>query len=146
PGARAELLLGHDVRFQWYLGPTPTFEYKYDAPIDLHITPCDSFDVVHSASLLTVCDDTITLVSYIRFNSQWNTNGFNGFVLSDVDGSIAPLLSVEVLPLTNLPRFDLSRVTLLDDSVAVNLASLDNTPSTTLVLRITGRQISEPAT
>jgi hypothetical protein len=142
----AALMLGHNVGFQWYVGGLNS---PYGSAEVLSITPTDSLDLPGARSILTVSDDQVELSSYIDFTTSFTGPGFNGFVLTDIDGTISAFTGFEIDPITNLIGFDAARVTLAADSIAVNLQGLDLSPGMVLSLSVLSGEstsVPEPST
>jgi hypothetical protein len=142
----ATLMEGNEIGYQWYLGDPSDPSSAYDPPQIFLIVPSASFDIVPSASILTITDDQVVLHSYINHNTFFNTNVFNGFVLTDINGTIPRFEGFAIDAASNLPRFDAIRVTLSADSIAINLEGLDVFPGMTASLTILGGAVPEPAT
>jgi len=140
--ASPTLFAGHRLGFQWYYS---TLDHPHDPPAVIEVTPTGSFYIDHSQSTLTVSDNQIRFESSINFSTHFNGGPFNGFVLTDIDGTIGNLDSFVIESETNLAGFSDSRVTLSANSIAVNFQNLSNRPGMLVVLSVAGHSVPEPS-
>ena len=89
--------------------------------------------------------DTNLFIDYTN-SSGWNPAAYNGFVITDVLGTIAAFTSVTINAATNMVGFDASRISFTDNQIFVNWQGLSFNADTIVSLDINGAAVPEPAT
>lgn len=100
-------------------------------------------NVADSVATMDISDTNL----YIDYSNQtsWSPATFNGFKITDVFSDIADFTSVSINSATNMVGFDLSRITVLADSIWVNWQGLSFTSETIVSLDINQSAVPIPA-
>jgi hypothetical protein len=99
---------------------------------------------VDNRGTLDISDTNI----YMGFtsSSSFSSGSFNGWVLTDVFNTIDAFISVSINAMTTLAGLDMSRISVLEDSISVNFANLSFSEGDIVSLDITASQVPEPGT
>ena len=89
--------------------------------------------------------DTNILITHL-IDQSYNPGAFNGPLFADALASIPSVNSVTINPATDMPGFDISRVTFDDDNIWVNFESLSFVQGNVVSLDVEADIIPEPAT
>jgi hypothetical protein len=127
--ASATLLDGKTINYQ-YLYPTRDTPYAGSSGSGNYVVG-PGIEVTNVANGLGTIDFSDTnLNAYFDRGYSWSGTPFNGFVITDVNGTIDAFTSVIINPSTNMPGFDATRITFDSDHIWVNwqgLSFLDRT-------------------
>lgn len=81
-------------------------------------------------------DDTNITVNPFSFSSSFSTFSFNGWVLSDLNGTIDDIVNVTINSATNMIGLDSSRLTFDSNSIGINWQGLSFTTNTIVSLDV----------
>jgi len=137
--ASASLLKDNYVGYQYYFSD---LSQPYDSPEKFYINPIINYDIVSNAATLTVSDTQI--IMHYHTATHYNGGPFNGFVLFDINGTIADFLSFTIDSVTNMTGFNTNRITLDENSIAINFQNLSFTPETVVSISLIGATIPIP--
>jgi len=142
--AFAVLLDGNTVEYQYLFNTINTNYANADNGNKVVGAGIEVSNVADSMASLDLSDTNI-YVDYVR-SGQWSLGSFNGFRITDINGTIADFKSVEINPVTNLGFFDSSNITFDADHIWVDWHGLAFDQNTIVSLDIQGAPVPEPAT
>jgi hypothetical protein len=143
--AQSSLLDGKTANYQYYYPASGTPYSNANNGNKVIGVGVEVSDVAAGWATMDVSDTNI-LIDYVGANT-WTSSAFNGWVLSDVNGTIDPFTSVTINAATNMVGFDSSRLSFVANSITVNWQGLSFDADTIVSLDINGgNSVPEPAT
>jgi hypothetical protein len=139
--ARAGGLLGATIHGVYYFPNTSTVFQDLGNKV---VSPTAVFDFTDAGGITFIVSDSQIVTS--GFNGGADSASFNGPLFTVVSGG-APIVGVTIDSATNVPGFDLSRVTFTSTSVSENVQGLifPGNPNITLDL-LFASTVPEPST
>ena len=143
PVPAAALLTGETVNYQYYFPSLGSPYGSADNGNKLVGAGVEVSNLVDGQGTLDISDTTL-LVAFTG-QSTFGDASFNGFVITDVLGSIDAFTSVTIAGINNFAGFDASRISFTDDTISVNFQGLDFFSDTFVSIEINGRvPVPEP--
>jgi hypothetical protein len=146
--AHALLFLGQTVNYQYFFPDLSTPYANADNGDDLVGPQTEVTNITDDLGTMDVSDTNLFVDFTFPGTTFFFSADFNGFRLSDANGTIDAFTSVTINPQTNMAGFDSSRISFNADQIFVNWQGLSFDTDTVVSLDVNGApaQVPEPAT
>jgi len=131
--------IGNEVQLTYHY---PNLYTDYDSEIATVDTGVELVDFIGNFDV-DISDTNIT-VSQFNKAATWGSNIFNGWALTDINGTIDDILSVTINSTTNMIGLDASRLIFDGNSISINWEGLSYTMDTVVSLDIEFKSTAVP--
>jgi hypothetical protein len=142
---------GDSMGFEWQVLRAQYYHPNLSSPVgpaqEFTVGPGRESATLYGENLFNLDVSAASILVSFRAVTGWSGAAFNGFVLADAKGTVAPIAGVAVnAAVTTVPGFDASRVTFDADTVSLNWQGLDTSPGNQILLDVTFAGPTPPAT